>query len=113
MEREAFAGWLGIALALFSLLGILWKLLLPRIVGEMATQLAEIKRLVGENHHSNPERPTVPDRIADHTALILSRIDGISGRIDGLERRLEASELAHTTVHRDIWSRLNTKMDKG
>ena len=54
----------------------------------IARGVAEVERLTGENHHANPDRPTVPDRLDD----VLTAVE--------LEAR--ARRAADTAVHKRL-----------
>ena len=98
MDLQAFRTAIELVLAVCAVLAIVWKILLPKIrdevLGEIksvGTELQDVKRLVGENHHTNPDKPTVPDRLESAASSITATLNHsttlLGRRLDQLDKQ--------------------------
>lgn len=108
MDLQAFRTAIELVLAVCAVLAIVWKILLPKIrdevLGEIksvGTELQDVKRLVGENHHANPARPTMPDRLETAASTITETLSTATASINRRLDQLDAQQRQLVQQYKD------------
>ena len=108
MDLQAFRTAIELVLAVCAVLAIVWRVLLPKIrdevLGEIksvGTELQDVKRLVGENHHANPARPTMPDRLETAASTITETLSTATASINRRLDQLDAQQRQLVQQYKD------------
>lgn len=91
---------LGVFAGVLVLVGFAWKLGKPHIekylkelassMTDQTSQLTEIHRVVAENGHKNPAKPSLPDRMASMELRLEHRLTAQDDAIGSIDGKLDA-----------------------